>query len=266
MLRSGRPSTAKAEYSNAIGPSTGWRRCLTPSPWTLNVVVAPHRLELGAEPAQFVDERPTSATAPARAASARNAPTTKRATLSQSYCAARTRGSQKIRRRMLRWLGRQRAVVGQHRGRRAVPGDDVPGGGPDQRGAGLQRIEHPLQPRRDAFGAGSALRAGGRAQAGTGARARRRSASARAAIRSSTSAEGAPPRPCSSQVYQVGLILARCATSSRRRPGVRRRPPQSRRRPDRAWRGGPSGRSERILGLDALADPVSYYTMIRSLL
>ena len=31
---------------------------------------------------------PTSETAPARAASARNAPTTKRATLSQSYCAA----------------------------------------------------------------------------------------------------------------------------------------------------------------------------------
>jgi len=43
------------------------------------------------------------------------------------------------------------------------------------------------------------------------------------AMRSSTSAEGAPPRPCSSQVYQVALMWARCATSSRRRPGVRRR-------------------------------------------
>ena len=42
-------------------------------------------------------------------------------------------------------------------------------------------------------------------------------------MRSSTSADGAPPRPCSSHVYQVGLMLARCATSSRRRPGVRRR-------------------------------------------
>ena len=37
--------------------------------------------------------------------------------------------------------------------------------------------------------------------------------------------DGAPPLPCSSQVYQVGLILARWATSSRRKPGVRRRPP-----------------------------------------
>ena len=41
------------------------------------------------------------------------------------------------------------------------------------------------------------------------------------------SAEGAPPRPCSSHVYHVALIFARCATSSRRRPAVRRRPPLS---------------------------------------
>lgn len=43
------------------------------------------------------------------------------------------------------------------------------------------------------------------------------------AIRSRTLGEGAPPRPCSNQVYQVALTLARCATSSRLRPGVRRR-------------------------------------------
>src|SRR5580692_6827270 len=42
-------------------------------------------------------------------------------------------------------------------------------------------------------------------------------------MRSSTSADGAPPRPCSSHVYQGALTLARCATSSRRSPGVRRR-------------------------------------------
>ncbi len=42
-------------------------------------------------------------------------------------------------------------------------------------------------------------------------------------MRLSTSAEGAPPRPCSSQVYQVALMFDSCATSSRRRPGVRRR-------------------------------------------
>src|ERR1700756_3251017 len=37
------------------------------------------------------------------------------------------------------------------------------------------------------------------------------------------SADGAPPRPCSSHVYHVALMLARAATSSRRSPGVRRR-------------------------------------------
>ena len=67
-------------------------------------------------------------------------------------------------------------------------------------------------------------------------------------MRSSTSAEGAPPRPCSSQVYQVGLILARCATSSRRSPGVRRRPGESRTRRDRASRGGPPERSRAGFG------------------
>ena len=31
--------------------------CLTASPWRADVVVAPHRLELGAEPAELVDQR-----------------------------------------------------------------------------------------------------------------------------------------------------------------------------------------------------------------
>ncbi len=39
-----------------------------------------------------------------------------------------------------------------------------------------------------------------------------------AQMRSSTCAEGAPPRPCSSQVYQVELMWASWATSSRRSP------------------------------------------------
>jgi len=32
MVRSGRPSTAKAEYSSAISLAAGWRKCLVPSP------------------------------------------------------------------------------------------------------------------------------------------------------------------------------------------------------------------------------------------
>jgi len=93
----------------------------------------------------------TCAAAPARAASTRNAPTTNRATLSQSYCAARTRGSRKMKRRILRCCGGSDCVVDQHHRRRAVPRQHVPGGGPDQCGAGLQRIEHVLQAWRDAF-------------------------------------------------------------------------------------------------------------------
>jgi hypothetical protein len=46
---------------------------------------------------------------------------------------------------------RPRSIVGQHHSRRPVPGDHVPRGGPDESGTRLQRIEHALQPRRDAF-------------------------------------------------------------------------------------------------------------------
>ena len=42
-------------------------------------------------------------------------------------------------------------------------------------------------------------------------------------MRSSTSAETWMSRPCSSHVYQVTLTPASAATSSRRKPGVRRR-------------------------------------------
>ena len=71
----------------------------------VDIVVAPQGLEFGAEPAQLVDEladfgdgagarriRPERADHKTRHAS-------------QSYCAARTRGSPKMRRRMLRWPG-----------------------------------------------------------------------------------------------------------------------------------------------------------------
>ena len=48
-------------------------------------------------------------------------------------------------------IRRQRSIVDQHHGRRPVPGDDVPYRGPDHGGARVQRVEHALQPRRDAF-------------------------------------------------------------------------------------------------------------------
>ena len=77
---------------------------------------------------------------------------------------------------------------------------------------------------------------------------------------------GAPPRPCSSHVYQVGLMLARWATSSRRSPGVRRVPPET-----EGGRIKPGAAilqigSQQIVGFGSHADPVSDYTMITSLL
>ena len=206
----------------------------------VDVVVTPQGFEFGAQPAEFVDERPTSDTAPARAASARNAPTTKPR---HAFPIVLRRADARIAKdeaKDVALAGRERAVVGQHRGGGAIPCDDVPGGGLDQRGAGIERIEQTLQAGRDAFGRRcSGPRADDRVRAGRDVRARCRSASAHGRSGSSTSADGAPPRPCSSHVYQVGLMLARWATSSRRSPGVRRRPPQNRGRPDRAGCGDP---------------------------
>lgn len=71
-----------------------------------------------------------------------------------------------------------------------VGGQYVPRRGADDCRTELKRIEEVLQPR---------------------------------ASRSRTSADGVPPRPCSSHMYQAGLTLASRATSSLRRPGVRRR-------------------------------------------
>ena len=67
------------------------------------------------------------------------------------------------------------------------------------------------------------VRLGWRAR--TRGRARRRPTRRARATASSTCSEALMSRPCSSHVYQVTPTPATCASSSRRRPGVRRRPP-----------------------------------------
>jgi hypothetical protein len=57
MLRSGRPWTANAEYSKAIQAENRVPYMFDALAMTVNVIVVPHRLELGAEPAEFLDER-----------------------------------------------------------------------------------------------------------------------------------------------------------------------------------------------------------------
>jgi hypothetical protein len=60
-----------------------------------------------------------------------------------------------------------------------------------------------------------------------------------AAIRFNTSAEGAPPRPCSSQVYQVGLMLERWRLLLDAAPAYVCARPQNPKRLDQAGYGDP---------------------------
>ena len=115
MPRSGRPSTAKAEYSNSIGPSTGWRRCLTPSPWLRDVVVVPHRREFGAE--RGTAPRPAARPRRRRRPAPRR-PGTRRPRNGPRFpnrAARRGRGVAEDAAQDVALLRRQGAVVGQHR-------------------------------------------------------------------------------------------------------------------------------------------------------
>ena len=134
MPRSGRPSTAKGRIFQLDRAEDGMPQTFDPIPVGADVIVTPHRFEFGALPrtAHPPIDRPRGGAA--RAASARNAPTTYRATLSQSMLSAGP-GVRNMSRRMLRWPGRERAVVGEHRGGGPVPGDDVPCRGLDKGGA-----------------------------------------------------------------------------------------------------------------------------------
>src|ERR1700678_529671 len=89
MPRSGRPSTANAEYSSAINPASGWRTCLAASPYELRTSLSRHiASNSGLSRQTSSTSALTVRAAPARAASARNAATTNRASLSQFGIAA----------------------------------------------------------------------------------------------------------------------------------------------------------------------------------
>src|ERR1700742_4933682 len=116
-----------------------------------DVVVAPHRLELGAEPAEFIDERlDLRRCSRARRVHPERAHHESRHAFPIVLGGADAR-IEKYEPQDIALLRRQRSIVGQHHGRRLVPGDDVPCGGPDKCWARLQRVEHALQPWRDAF-------------------------------------------------------------------------------------------------------------------
>src|SRR5580692_4775780 len=188
-----------------------------------NIIVAPHRLELGTEAAELVDEwlnlgcgSGAGGVHPERAQ--HEARHTLPVVLRSPSARVEENEAQDVA-----LFRRQRSVVYEHHSRSPVPGDDVVFRISDKRRTRVQRVQHALQAWRGAVVVAVA-RFGRTAEAKQEKMLALDLVSMRAReIRLSTSAEGAPPRPCSSHVYQVGLMLARCATSSRRSPGVRRR-------------------------------------------
>ena len=98
-------------------------------------------------------------------------------------------------------------------------------------GAGLEALDQPAQRRRHLVGRGQARRRAGAADHGLGERSRgapgrRRRGAGPARSSAARRSEALIRRPCSSHVYQVTDTPASRATSSRRRPGVRRPRPR----------------------------------------
>ena len=88
---------------------------------------------------------------------------------------------------------------------------------------GRRRVDQPLQPRARRRRVTRPPRWRGRPGSGCGDAGRGSSRSARASASIHLPSDAEIFLPCSSQVYQVTLISEIWATSSRRRPGVRRR-------------------------------------------
>ena len=118
----------------------------------VDVVVAPQGFEFGAEPAKLVDELADFGNgAGARRVRPERADHETRHAL-PIILRRPDAGIAEDEAKDVALARRKRAIVGQHRRRSAIPCDDVPGGGLDQRRTDLERIEQPLQTRRDAFG------------------------------------------------------------------------------------------------------------------
>ena len=152
MLRSGRPSTAKAEYSKASGPSTGCRMCLTASPWGPGTSLSRH---IALNSGLSRQSSSTSGSHFRRGAGAGRVHPERAQHEPRHAFPVVLRGAgarvEEDEAQDVALIRRQRSVVDQHHGRRPVPGDDIPCRGPDDGGARVQRVEHALQPRRDAF-------------------------------------------------------------------------------------------------------------------
>ena len=122
----------------------------------VDVIVAPQGFEFGAERAKLVDELADFGN---RAGARRVRPERADHEARHAFPIILRRpdaGIAEDQAKDVALAGRERAIVGQHRCRRAIPRDDIPGGGLDQGGAGIERIKQALQARGDAFGRGVA--------------------------------------------------------------------------------------------------------------
>src|SRR5271163_2499679 len=93
----------------------------------------------------------TSETAPARAASTLNDPDDETGDGVPIMLRGSDMGVAEHEAKNIALARRERAIVGQHRSGGAIPRDDIPGGGLDQGGTDLERIEHALQTGCDPF-------------------------------------------------------------------------------------------------------------------
>ena len=117
-----------------------------------DVIVAPHRVEFRAQPAEFIDQRfdvrRRAGSCCVRAERRHHKPGI---ALPIRHRGAKRRIAEDEA-QAVALLGGERSIVGQHRRGGAVPRDDVPCGGLHIGRAEFERVEHALQSRRNTLG------------------------------------------------------------------------------------------------------------------
>src|SRR5882757_2306786 len=234
---------------------------------SVNVIVAPQRFELGAEPAKLVHELADFG----NGAGARHIrPERADHETGHAFPIMLRRsdaGVAEDEAKDVALARRERAIVGQHGSGGAIPGDDLPSGGLDQGGTDLERIEQALQTGRDPLGGlvtdlgwtpepeqeeMFALDVGQHQRSGDPVQHVRRGSAAPSLLQ--------PRVPCRAD---VGALSDLFPVQPRRPSAPHRETEGARIEPGAAIL---QVGSQRIVGLDGHADPVEYYTMIISLL
>ena len=117
-----------------------------------DVVVAPHRLEFGTEPAEFVHEGCDFGRRPGARRIRPERPHHEPGDGLPIELSGANAGIAEDEAQHVALLRRERAIVGQHRSSSAVPGDDVPCDRAHNGRAELQCVEHALKPGRHTLG------------------------------------------------------------------------------------------------------------------